>query len=254
VASFDPNPTPIDPAISPETQLLQLLLQERTLLESYGKDHPQVVSLRARIAVVRMFVEERRDEERRAEERRLTLEEKKRANVPPIIVNLPAPAAPPPPPAVEPAPPKKPERPAPASQPLPKPEPVRSESAPAPEIKPAVEVQRPAPPVGPSLPPALLVGALLGLLLQAVTLVCLLRRPTPRHDGTVRVELVNGGPLVAAPATTPAAAQPRQRTAVRINEETPQPESAAVPIFRQVLADNLRLRTEIAELSCESQA
>src|SRR5207237_765592 len=38
---------------SPEEQLLPLLLQEQQLLESYGADHPDVKSVRKRIALVR---------------------------------------------------------------------------------------------------------------------------------------------------------------------------------------------------------
>ncbi|MCS6976312.1 MAG: polysaccharide biosynthesis tyrosine autokinase [Gemmatales bacterium] len=45
-----------NPSRAVEEQLLPLLLQEQALLEDYGPDHPQVVSVRQRIAFTRKFL------------------------------------------------------------------------------------------------------------------------------------------------------------------------------------------------------
>lgn len=49
------------PSRTVEEQLLPLLLQEQALLENYGPDHPQVISLRQRIAFTRKFLNELTD-------------------------------------------------------------------------------------------------------------------------------------------------------------------------------------------------
>jgi capsular exopolysaccharide synthesis family protein len=51
-----PTAPPANPARTIEEQLFGLLLQEQTLLEDYGVDHPQVVSVRKKIAMAREVV------------------------------------------------------------------------------------------------------------------------------------------------------------------------------------------------------
>jgi hypothetical protein len=270
-----------DSTQSPDNQLLQLLLQERTLLENFGADHPQVKSLRDRIAVVRAFIAERRAQEAAAEEirraeRRLesAAEEKKRTEQRQETVAeerrrtellLAAEerrakverSAPPPPPVVVVMPPTEPATLPALTQPSsPPPMPPGSPASPPPavlEARPPVSDASDAPLDGfrswaLRLGLALLAATLLSLVLHVVALICSVRRrKAPRE--ALKVELINAtsAAVAAAPKLAPDQNSRRRAWSERKPREG-QGEPAGVDeaIFRQLVDQNKQLRADIA--------
>jgi hypothetical protein len=258
--SAEGSPSGTAAATDPENQLLQLLIEERMLLENYGKDHPQVISLRARIPVVRALVEERRrlQAERERDALRAALEARNReARTEPIIVTVPAPAAPAPaspppaqPPIVVMMPPAEK---APAAESAPPAQSTTLAGA-SPESTSEADTTAIIGALAQRLPLAVLGAALLGLLLHIAILIHVVRRQRPRGHGTVRVELINGAALgTTAPAAVPARQAERplpspMRMHRATAESKTEPANADLPIYRQLVADNLRLRAGLAQL------
>jgi len=223
------------------------------LLENYGTDHPQVIALHARIQVVGALVAERR--RLQAEKERDSLQARNHAvKAEPITVPAPTPPTPAPPLIVVLMPPQ--------DKPAPGPPAAESHGSATPagtsaETRPERESQRSEGAFGAvqqRLPLAVLGAALLGLLFHVSILVYVVCRQAPQHDGTVRVELINGASLgattlVGVPARQ--AERPAQSPA-QVNRATSEPEpelaSPDLPIYRQLVADNLRLRAGLAEL------
>jgi hypothetical protein len=257
------------PGTTPEERyLLPLLLREQDLLKSFGKDHPEVQALRARIQVVRVWLATHPQPPR---------PEPVRAEAPPAPIVI---VQPPPPPEW----PTEPAKPAPPPTVTERIVEVRTVPSPAPPIEvhtvpvevhtvpaPPIEVHTVAPPAPP--PPAanglltqlitVLAALVVILLVQLVALVIVLRRFGARLTPQVRVELVQAPPAAgevltqrvyleapAPPARAPAAPMPdlpdlnayRDELAAQADAEKEQ--DAAV--FRQVFEDNLRLREQLS--------
>jgi hypothetical protein len=262
-----------DTALGPDNQLLQLLLQEHALLENFGPDHPQVKSLRDRIALARAFIAERRAQEAAAEEirraeRRLesaaedkkrteqrqeaAAEERRRTDLLLAAEERRAKAertAPPPPPVVVVMPPTEP-----AALPAPtQPSSLASPPPAAVEVQPPVTDAADAPLAGfrswaLRFGLALLAATLLSLVLHVVALICNLRRRKAPGEA-LKVELINATPSAVPAAPKPAPDQNSRRRAW--SERKPRegqggPTGVDEAIFRQLVDQNRQLRADIA--------
>jgi hypothetical protein len=216
--------------------LLPLLFQERTLLESYGPEHPEVRAVRARIAVVRDFISQHA------------------AGAPPEPVR---PAA-----ATIPAPVPDTAREKPAD-----PQPI---VMPVVQQLPAMPAAEPEPGGAAAGFLVQLIGILVALvvvlLVQVVALLIVLRRWTAKLTPQVRVELVHvPGGLRSEPVAGEVVSQrvylntpgprgpdlmnldlgPGYRDQVRAMGEAELKEDQAV--FKQILEDNLRMQKQISD-------